>query len=1432
MSYSKILIYLCLVLNIIHANTQIPISGMETVYTIDQESSTILHGSIRSGDIVAQPLSADEGDFVRIFLPGFHISNEIGSPELPQLHKLIEIPQNTLPRIEIISEEVDYFRLSDFGIDDPIFPHQPSLSKSQDPDEVEFQWNQNIYDLDEYIEPELISVDIKGMLRSLRIANLQVRPVDYNPVSGVLKVWTNIEFRIHFDGADLSKTEEIKQKYYSPYFEAVFEQVSNYEAPDVRDDLVSYPVTYVIITNPIFENSLSEFIDWKIQKGFTVVIGNTSEIGSSTSAIKGFIQNLYENPTADVPAPSFVLFVGDVAQVPTYNGTTGGHVTDLYYCEMTGDLMPEIYHGRFSAQNLSQLQSQLDKTLEYERYLMPDPSYLEEVIMIAGVDAGMAPTYGNGQINYGTDNYFNEDHGIYSHTYLYPASDAPSAPAAIIQDYNEGVGFANYTAHCSEAGWADPSFTISDVPGLSNEHKYNLMIGNCCTSTAFDYGESFGEAVLRAENSGAVGYIGGTNSTYWNEDYWWGVGSGNISANPTYIGTGPGVYDGIFHDHGEDESQWFVVNDALVMAGNLAVVEAGGMDAYYWEIYHNMGDPSLITYMGIPSENNVSHLPILQIGTGTFNISADPYSHIALSMDGVLYGSAFTGSSNSIEMEITPFALAGTASVVVTGQNKQPYIGTVEVGNADGPYVVVDDFTFNTSDGDDIIEYGETVNISMDLKNVGSELTSDVNVTLFIDDAYILMLDDTDSFGDIAPEEISSIANAFSFLVAAEVPDNYSFTIVATVAGSGQTWDYNLNMTAYAPVLSFEGVSVDDPDGQLDPGDTVEIGVIILNSGGASIAGPMAIFSSSDAYITLNSSDTYTMLDIHPDMEGIAYFNLTASPDTPIGHIVSFNLQVISGFIYNSNLSGSLTVGLTWEDFESASFVTLPWNFAGNSEWEITGDAYEGDYSAGSGSIVHNESSELNMSVNVTASDNISFFYKVSSEGSYDYLRFYIDSSEMGAWSGDVGWTEASYPVSSGEHTFRWVYTKDGSIDSGSDRGWIDYIVFPPIGAPAFPNINVSADELLVTMDADSEEIEQFIISNTGEGELQYSIQAVLDAPATAQYETLKLEKDAEDPRPGIPPDRGSGGPDAFGYTWIDSDEPGGPDYTWVEIDFCGIPIGTADDSNEGPFELGFPFYFYGNEYNAVRVCTNGFLSFTSTATSYTNQPIPSSEDPNALLAPFWDDLNPNNGGQMYYFPWGDHFVVQWNAVPHYSSGGPETFQVVIYADGSILFNYKTVDTGNSSTVGIENESGTDGLQVVFDAGYLHDEMTILFSSDYLQPWLSVFPMTGIVSPGGESIVSASFDSADLLEGVYTGSINIFSNDPDEMMIELPVTMNVGSACGDVGDLNADGDVSILDIIAMINCILHDECPNCSDLNGDNLVNIQDIITLINIILN
>ena len=320
------------------------------------------------------------------------------------------------------------------------------------------------------------------------------------------------------------------------------------------------------------------------EKGFTVVEAYTNDpaVGNTTTSIKAYLEGLYNAGTPADPAPSYVLFVGDVAQVPAFSGNAGWHVSDLYYCTYDGpaDIYPDMYYGRFSATNSSQLMPQIEKTLMFEEYTFPDPSYLDEVLLVAGVDASMAPTYGNGQINYGTDNYFNAAHGITSHIYLFGSgspvtSDQSIASGLIIDAVNNGVGFANYTAHCFEQGWADPSFESSDVPGLTTENEYCVIVSNCCLPNAFDNAECFGEAILRAHGKGAVGHIGGSNNTYWNEDYWWAVGTGSISANPTYTQTGLGVFDCLFHENGEPVSDWFVSLSQMVHSGNLAVTAAG-----------------------------------------------------------------------------------------------------------------------------------------------------------------------------------------------------------------------------------------------------------------------------------------------------------------------------------------------------------------------------------------------------------------------------------------------------------------------------------------------------------------------------------------------------------------------------------------------------------------------------------------------------------------------------------------------------------------------------------------------------------------------------------------------------------------------------------------------------------------------------------------
>ena len=123
------------------------------------------------------------------------------------------------------------------------------------------------------------------------------------------------------------------------------------------------PVKYVIVSDPMFREALQPFIKWKTKRGFNVIEAYTNDpaVGKTINSIKAYLQNLYTSATSTDPAPTFVLFVGDVAQIPAFN--CGDHVSDLYYCEYTGDYLPEVYYGRFSANTVAELLPQINKTL-------------------------------------------------------------------------------------------------------------------------------------------------------------------------------------------------------------------------------------------------------------------------------------------------------------------------------------------------------------------------------------------------------------------------------------------------------------------------------------------------------------------------------------------------------------------------------------------------------------------------------------------------------------------------------------------------------------------------------------------------------------------------------------------------------------------------------------------------------------------------------------------------------------------------------------------------------------------------------------------------------------------------------------------------------------------------------------------------------------
>lgn len=322
------------------------------------------------------------------------------------------------------------------------------------------------------------------------------------------------------------------------------------------------------------------------------------------------------------------------------------------------------------------------------------------------------------------------------------------------------------------------------------------------------------------------------------------------------------------------------------------------------------------------------------------------------------------------------------------------------------------------------------------------------------------------------------------------------------------------------------------------------------------------------------------------------------------------------------------------------------------------------------------------------------------------------------------------------------------------------------------PDINTTPAAMTANMPIPAVQNETLTLENTGGSDLNFVVGTLLSASSVPAYEYVEMGKDDPDSRPGV---LGSGGPDVFGYRWVDSDDAGGPAFDWVDITSIGTPVtfsGTGDDGNAASIPIGFNFPYYGGTFSTVNVCSNGWLSFTSTSTSLSNSALPASGAPENLLAVFWDDLNPGNSPpRVYRYNDGTRFIVSWVGVPRYSSGGPYTFQAILYPSGRIVYQYLDMQGTrlNEATVGIQNAAKDDGLTVVFNDAYVHDGLAVQLS--VLPEFMTVAPSTGTVPAGGSLPLNVHLDTNGLFGGVYNAAIRIASNDPDEGLKLVPMTL-------------------------------------------------------------
>lgn len=850
-----------------------------------------------------------QGTFTELILPRGYSVGEPGTPKLPAQNKLIEIPFDAEVNVKILSYTEEEFRLSDHGLSHPLIPVQPSLRKDQDADALPFMKQAGFYEKNEFIAPELASVEVLGVMRGQRLGRLTIAPVRYNPAEGIIRVINNIELEIQFSGANRELTRFIKASTYSPYFEVSYQHVINpIDQRSVFDDypdLTKYPVKMVIVSHDDFQETLQPFITWKTQQGFKVIEAYTSETGSSASAIKAFIHEQYNAGTPQDPAPTFVIVVGDHIKLPaSAQGTASGQVTDLYYASVDGDYFPDMYIGRLSARNVQELQNQLDKILYYQQYAFEDPGYLNDVTLIAGSDGFWNPQVGQPTINYGTENYFNAANGFNNvNAYL-------SSYAGCYDEERISVSLINYTAHCSPTSWGSPLLTANGIHQLTNAGRYPLAIGNCCQSAMFSHSESIGEAWMRAENKGAVAYIGSAPNTHWFEDFYWSVGAFPIQGNnngyvPTVEETTPGAYDIQF------TGDYHAVA-ATKFAGNLAITEAH-LQGYpthsnvqwYWEGYHTFGDPSTVIYLTEGKENEVYHMPILPIGLDTYRVEALPGSYVSVSMNGVLHGAAFVDDTGEVEVPIEPITEGGDVHIVVTKPQYIPYIVEIPAAALEGPYVVLDKYIINDAGQTNQAHYGETFSVDVYLKNVGMDHVNEVTAVLTGQDNYIVLQNPGetvmfDSMGTSEDNNTAIVQDAFTFETALEVPDQHQATFLLTISDGVEQWTSNLRITANAPVFSIDtDYLIDDSssgnnNGRLDPGESALMVFQVSNHGHSTARLPVIELAGNSPYFTI-SEDILEIDPIAPGETIQAVFSVEAHPSTIEGTLVELMIHISDG---------------------------------------------------------------------------------------------------------------------------------------------------------------------------------------------------------------------------------------------------------------------------------------------------------------------------------------------------------------------------------------------------------------------------------------------------------------------------------------------------------------------------------------------------------
>lgn len=977
-------------------------------------------------------VTTPQGKAAIVSVPKMVSMLETGAPDLPIYAVSAVIGDHAQMDVQILDAQyTDYENIE-------IAPSKGNFSRQIDPATVPYTYGA-MYTENSFYPANQSHLQQPFILRNYRGQAITINPFSYNPVTKTLRVYHHLTVEMYKtgEGGDNQFTRTTPQIKMDPEFKYLYDrQFINYAEAHNRYPIVEEEGNMIVICYGPYMDAMQPFVEWKKTIGRPIEMFDVANVGTTPATIKAFITDYY-----NTNGLTHVLLVGDHQYVPSYNNSSSGGYSDNYYGYLAGsDSYNELFVGRFSAEAVSHVETMVQRVITYERDLDETATWVNVGTGVAR-NEGAGNGHNGGEADYVHMDYIRDTLLNYTYATVHREYDGNvpgltnTSAAQISQRINDGTSIIDYCNHGSQNSWSVAGYTTSHVEALTNTDRWPVIWAVACDNGKFTNGTCFAETWTRATHNGSpTGAIGTMMS--WISQPW----------QPPMTG--------------QDEmvtilAEGYANNIKRTLGGNsingsMRMIDLHGSSGQSthdtWILF---GDPSMTMRTDVPQPMTISHASTLFLGMTDLSVNADAENAIVcLTLDGEIMSTAYV-QGGVANLTFPALADVGMLNIAVFGYNKVTYLNQIEVIPAEGPFIAYVSYEVNDAAGnnDGLVDYGETIGLGVTIENLGVSIADGLEASLSTDNSYVTLTDDSETYGSVEVGEEKFIADAFAFDVADDIPDNELITFTLTVSNNDNTWESSFSIAAHAPAFEIGSLMIADDingnsNGRLDPGETAEVIFNFGNTGSSSAMDVAGELTLNNPFVTINDG-SWSIPEVGGGVYTQAFFEISVSPAAPVGTAIELNCMIGTG-AYSADKDFIVKVGLVLEDFETGDFSAFDWTSGGNLPWTITDtEVYEGTYAAKSGGISDSQSTQMLLTYDVSVDDSISFFRKVSSESGYDFMRFYIDSNKVGEWSGEVDWSRVVYPVSAGMHTFKWEYMKDGSVSSGSDVAFVDYIVLP-----------------------------------------------------------------------------------------------------------------------------------------------------------------------------------------------------------------------------------------------------------------------------------------------------------------------------------------------------------------------------------------------------